>query len=358
MNIYEKCQANVKSFALYNDNAIRPCCVWRGGEGYSNSINKSLSEFKNYTNEQVETFCAKCIFQENSGYESQRNNIDRQLEKAVYHYDLSFSNLCNLTCRMCSSINSSKWVPLEKYLTEKTGFNWSEENTSRSSLVKFSKQRLSDIIDHINEHSQHNTISIEIKGGEPLIQEELKILFDNLLYLENINVKCFTNLTKLPDWFLAKADNVKHFNLRVSIEGVNETYEYIRADSSYNTFLKNLDRLKTTKIDWDFAPMHFMYNIGDLHDLDELILSHNKPIIDNMLYGPAWLNVKILPQPARAKILEHVPDHYKLLKEVLINSPIIDKWKTFCKYTTLLDEYHSSNFLETPTGKMLESWIK
>ena len=66
---------------------------------------------------------------------------------------------------------------------------------------------------------------------------EWKILFENLLYLENINVNCFTNLTKLPYWFLAKSDNVKHFNLRVSIEGVNNTYEYIRADSSFDEFV-------------------------------------------------------------------------------------------------------------------------
>jgi organic radical activating enzyme len=359
MNIYEQCSAGKKSFTLYNDNAIRPCCVWRGAGGYSNDINSSLKEFTNYTDEQVEQFCAKCIFQENANYESQRNCIDNDLKDALYHYDLSFSNLCNLTCRMCSSINSSKWVPLEAYLKEKTGVDWGEERdyAERNKLVKFSQSRLNDIIDHINKNSKTNTVSIEIKGGEPLIQDELKIFFDNLKYLENIKIRCFSNLTKLPDWFLEKADTVKHFNLRVSIEGVNNTYEYIRADSSFDEFVKNLDQLKYTDIHWDFAPMQFMYNIGDLHALDALILSYNKPIIDHMLFGPTYLNVKVLPPAARKILLRHVPNHYKILRAVITDGPIIHKWKKFCDYTKLLDEYHSSNFLETPTGKLLQPWI-
>ncbi len=345
MNIFSNCPAAQKSFALYNDDTIRPCCVWRGPTKNA-SINDVLDEY-NKQKFDIETACKKCIAQEQIGIKSRRNTIVERTKKYNFFYDLSLSNVCNLACTMCNSLNSSKWVKIEKEV-----FN---EQDVYVSAHQIDHNRLDEVIEHINIKSKDSKVAIEIKGGEPLIQPEVMKLVDRLKNKKNVALFFVSNLTVLDDWFTG---SIKHFNkikIYASFEGVGDTYNYIRAGADFTNFEQNLSILKKLPVEWSFSPLILNYNIGDLFAVKDFMLTHKGSIDEQLLYGPAQLNISHLPKKAQKYL--NIPDDMVRTKQFLCSQSDEKQWKNFIDYTNKLDSFHKKDFWQTPTGKILEKII-
>ena len=189
-------------------------------------------------------YCKNCINREANGLSSHRlrynqsverlfnNNARQHLNDGPTTLDISFSNICNLTCVMCSSQYSHKWLPIE------INMNIQHQYTRGFKKHQLPKAAVDDLI-----NLAINTKRITIKGGEPLFDPQC------LYFLEQIGKKNYsgivfivTNLTTLSPKIIDLLSCLKTVKVVVSIDGTGSIYEWIRG-SSFDKLTQNLQSL-------------------------------------------------------------------------------------------------------------------
>ena len=199
------------------DGRAYPCCLGVAKHPVGNFKEKTMREIwndepmremrRNMLDDKSCQECADCYEQEAAGFASMRNNsnknfaqfidsVDQTLPDGTYpdfqlHYwDVRFSNICQLKCRSCGSIFSSRWYDDDVKL-------WGKELRPR---VSFAGRHEEDVWEQMQEHIPHLE-QIYFAGGEPLIMEEhnriLKLLIEKgntnvrLIYNTNLNELCY-----------------------------------------------------------------------------------------------------------------------------------------------------------------------
>ena len=158
----------------------------------------------------------------------------------VRHLEISFSNVCNLTCAMCSSEFSTSWARLDA-LAESEGLSFRTRPYRR--ITKISPQLLEEIL----EHSADLDLII-VKGGEPT-RDPLCLEF--LVELQRRRrdagpiVFIQTNGTRPPDEWLPQLKNLR-LEIGFSLDGWSDVYDWIRG-TSFATVLSHLHMVHATE---------------------------------------------------------------------------------------------------------------
>jgi len=224
--------------------------------------------------------CKKCWMAEDSGLSSMRRQRDPRQFKENTESDgtfalqptdieLHFGNVCNLSCKMCSTHFSHmigkellkmgekdpdflKWVKKESGLVN----NWTSELDVVYDWYK-NKKIKKEIFEVVSKHSE----LLVVIGGEPTIIPEfyelLEYCYDQKT-LSNKSLTITTNLTntnpKLTTWL----KELKDFTIHASVDGVGERNEYIRYPSKWSAIQKSLDFY--SKIIKDKKKGHISFN--------------------------------------------------------------------------------------------------
>lgn len=187
--------------------------------------------------------CATCWQLEDQGLTSERmlhnsaldfywdrdlSRIEQEVRQGQYStrmVKLSTSNVCNGTCVTCGPDASSAWARLRK-------------QTSRYQSIK-----MQDLMDQ----PWQDIKSLGFVGGEPLLE---KTNFDLLQHLLDIgNSSCFIHIVtngsiEINDQQLDVLSKFKNLNLCVSIDGVDQRFEYLRFPLQWRTLLANLRQFR------------------------------------------------------------------------------------------------------------------
>jgi len=268
--------------ATREDGAIQACCrshpigniqdhtleeIWNGDN--MRSIRKQV------LNGERPSECAPCFNLEDQGVESLRQRhiagiipearitlYPNALDKLSSDYTMPFeiptmelklNNLCNLKCRMCHPGDSTSWNDWSEikdfYKDEgKIIFQMVEEHNleKKPLLDKFEDNpnwwtSLEKNIPHFRR--------VEFAGGEPLMDPQHYRILDMLApYGDQIEIKYATNLTTLGKsnrtiWqYWPKFKSVA---VNVSIDGVGDSYEYIRGNASWAELINNIKQVQT-----------------------------------------------------------------------------------------------------------------
>lgn len=219
--------------------------------------------------------CAPCFELEDQGVESLRQRhiagripesrarlYPNALDKLTEDYTLPFeiptmelklNNLCNLKCRMCHPMDSTSWD------------DWSE-------VKEFYKREGNIMYAIVEEHDLENKPHldrfqdspewwaslekllpyfrrVEFAGGEPLMDPQHYRILDMLApYGDQIEIKYATNLSMLGKsnrniWeYWPKFKSVA---VNVSIDGLVDTYEYIRGNARWSELIHNIRQIQT-----------------------------------------------------------------------------------------------------------------
>jgi molybdenum cofactor biosynthesis enzyme MoaA len=219
--------------------------------------------------------CHACQLAESNGVESlrQRHIEPRMPESRVTLYpdameslredytmpfkiptmELKLNNLCNLKCRMCHPMDSTSWN------------DWGEikefykkENNIMYNIVEDHNLERKPFLDKFqNDPNWWGSLEknlpyfrrVEFAGGEPLMDPQHYRILDMLMpYAGNIELKYATNLTTLGitggrtvhDYW----PNFKSIAVNVSIDGIGNTYEYIRGNGNWNLVVNNIKEIQ------------------------------------------------------------------------------------------------------------------
>lgn len=309
-----KCFAATNSFWIDPQGHIRPCARFQDKFDHVTEFQtfSEITRSKKHTEikESLERGvwpegCIRCKTDEEKGVRSKRSFYERVGLKAPddFMVDISMGNFCNLKCRMCKPNNSTLWYNDYNYLVEQGIVKASSEDLSAYHL---SERDIEKLIAHLR--SVKGEIYIELKGGEPLIMPQTKKLVDHILKLDNVSkitLAMVTNGTVIPSWLENLSAKNKKLFLIVSVDGLDEVYNYIRGIEKFNykDCLENIRRFKEIpNLELNFNVVVQNLNIHQMVDIHVELSKFSRSINYITLQFPAHLAANVMPSPAREKI--------------------------------------------------------
>ncbi len=345
------CQHPWLSADITPQRAIKPCCKFETYfdgdlDEYLNS--EFLSNLKTqFLNGERPSECFRCWNDEAAGIKSKRlidkeyllNNINQD-KLAVISF--AFGNTCNLACRTCSSVSSSKWHQEEKKLIDIF------PDTKIYNHLKFYKDP--DYINSIKRNSTHLK-DITFVGGESFITgvpEQIDFL-DHLIRLgksREISLTYTTNCTTFAQKeFITRWEHFKQVNILMSVDGLGEKFEYLRWPANWDQCYENIKKYQEQKsLKVSISHTVSVFNVFDLPEFFKWCLKEKLPLpYIGMVDYPEHYSVVNLPPEAKA--------HAKLILRGKHFEPVADYMvgdsklgpDLLRKYVMTLDEHRGQN---------------
>jgi MoaA/NifB/PqqE/SkfB family radical SAM enzyme len=193
--------------------------------------------------------------------------------------DVRWTNLCNFACVYCGPEFSSKWSD-ELKISHQTPTD----------------QQVTDFKNYIYDHAGQLK-HVYLAGGEPLLMKENLVLLEKLN--PNTNIRINTNLSKVDTRVFDAVCKFPNVHWIVSVETIEQEFEYIRYGGSWQDFLDNLITIKNLNHKISFNMLHFLLNYNSIFDCVDFLKSmgfHNNSFVIGALLFPEYLNIRHLPE--------------------------------------------------------------
>jgi MoaA/NifB/PqqE/SkfB family radical SAM enzyme len=249
--------------------------------------------------------CRLCWTEERSGIKSLRQSINQQYtdeqitslieEPTIQIYDLKFTNLCNIKCRMCDSHFSSSWIP-ETIDLKMIPLSVIETHK------KHSKQKFIKNSEHLKDFliNFKKIKMISFSGGEPLLQPEHDFLMseiENLNEKANIRLNYNTNGTIYNEQAIRAWKYVSEVNVRISLDGTEDQFEFLRHGAKWNEVTNNIQRYKAATVENVKFISYITVNVYNILYLDRIIdysINNGLSIKFNFLQFPNFMSIQLL----------------------------------------------------------------
>ena len=280
-------------------------------------------------------------------------------------------NLCNLKCRMCQPQDSNLINNEYKEIISSTS------DESIISLLPTIENPVDMDTDAFIQSVKDNIVKVDImrfSGGEPLINKSFYKLLDFFVesgHSRDIDLRINTNMTKLTEETLHKFLKFKNVNIDFSIDGIEDTYEYIRYPMKWSIINKKIEMLESflkkfnPKINVYVNFTVQTYNILHMLDfIDYFIPKGFLPIL-HPVHHPPYLSIKNTPDSLKPILSEKLKNKIQELNS-LENDKVYLPWvcekitallnlievpsdpseiKNFLKFTKALDGKRNQNFM-------------
>lgn len=160
------------------------------------------------------------------------------VERTINSVHLRVGNTCNLKCRICYYGLSSGWgkdayrlIATDKPYKETHIYKAIEEGSWPVQQKNWTSNS-----------GLENIVSLHLSGGEPLMNDETFEMIDSVLSINNnIEVKFNTNGTfKYKEEFLDKLLTAKEINFYLSIDDIDDRFEYQRKNAKWKEVQENI----------------------------------------------------------------------------------------------------------------------
>lgn len=311
--------------------------------------------------------CRRCYDEERNGIESKRIKENKQyadiskdiiastqedgtLQPNFTFIELRLGDICNLKCRTCNPVSSSKWVVEYKKLNDDLTFvtdyskiekgTWFEDDDFWNELVRCSS----------------NLDTVYVNGGEPtMVDKHFNFLRRLIDYGLNKQVTLWynINLTNLPQNLIDLWLQFKGVQVSVSIDDLGKRNEYIRTGSKWVETINNLIKVRNISklLDVSVCQTVSIYNIFYIDEFYQYM--KDIPVHLNWCYDPQFLQPWILPEnvkdiiTAKVKMSKFMPEHAKNnVIETLKKPSNPELVQQFKQYNEKLDQYRTTKFDE------------
>jgi hypothetical protein len=253
--------------------------------------------------------------------------VDKQ---EINFVDIRYGNFCNLKCRMCGPTDSHQWYDDFVQLYNQTGYKDTHE---RIQLVKNAKGRWhTDQYDWFQNNNMYwhnfekyavNAHKLYIVGGEPLIIDEHTESLERIVAsgnAPNMRLEYNTNLTMVPDKLITLWEHFKEVRIGVSIDGIDDVFNYQRTPANFDSVYKNMLKLDANpriNLKGWFAYTVTPFNLFHFPEfmrwkLTVSGLTKFNPVLDarpivshHMCHSPKYYNVKVLPMELKQQVVSH-----------------------------------------------------
>ncbi len=209
------------------------------------------------------------------------------------HVDLRWTNSCNQACVYCGPEYSSKWA------------------TELNQKVKSKKESRQEVKDFVFENIS-GLENVYLAGGEPMLMKE-NVEFLKLLKEKNpdCNIRVNTNLSTTETGVFELLCSFKNVQWTVSVESMEDEYNYIRHHGDWQDLVKNLEVINKLHHKINFNMLHFILNYKSLHECVDFLKAkgfHDNSFVAGPLYGPPFLNMLNLPEAMLDQVVKTIID--------------------------------------------------
>ena len=252
----------------------------------------------------------------------------------LHTIDIRWSTVCNHACVYCSPEYSSKWA--------------TELNIQPPQVPEYRVQELKQLVYDKAEQLKH----VYMAGGEPLLMKENLELLEILKQKNpNVNLRVNTNLSKTGTRVFEKICEFPNVHWTVSLDTIEEQFEYIRYGGVWQDFLDNLKII--TKLDHkvSFNMLWYAMNYKSIFSTVDYLKQlgyHDNSFIIGPTTQPQWQDVRHLPDNVLNELKIELENRLKtasfLLKDSYtnmlswLNDPFEKDVTTLLKHLEILDQ--------------------
>jgi MoaA/NifB/PqqE/SkfB family radical SAM enzyme len=212
----------------------------------------------------------------------------------LHTIDIRWNNTCNFACVYCSPEFSSRWA--------------TELNIKFDAVPEYRLQQMKQyIIEHASQLKH-----VYLAGGEPLLMKENLELLGILKEVNpTVNLRINTNLSKVDTKIFDLMCSFQNVHWIVSVESIEQEYEYIRYGGSWQNFVDNLNQIQKLDHKISFNMLHFLLNYNSIFDCIKFLQSrgfHNNSFVVGALTGPDYLNIRHLPESMLQSVEQELQD--------------------------------------------------
>lgn len=294
---------------------ITPCCLYKKSLTSKSIHEHSLLDIINDNNQtqlkqqflqgQYPVGCQKCWDDENNGKVSKRlrdNYVFREKlfdvdynnfeSTTLLSLDIKLKNTCNLSCRICNPVASSKWMSevskhADSYpqwkLLKNVKIDWTDNTDSN----------LWKDIEKIGDNLRYITFT----GGEPLLDKAHARVLEYLVnnnQSSQISLHYNTNGTVYAENLMPLWDKFKQVEISFSIDNIESKFDYERYGSSWHTVIDNINQYKKLNLDiykFNVYSMITTLNILDSYMIFKFCKNNELPLAFDILDNPKELNI-------------------------------------------------------------------
>ena len=252
----------------------------------------------------------------------------------IRYLELTTSNTCNQTCVTCSSYFSSKWRKIEKEFNRPISPSYHLEGDSIEKIFKI----LPDLK------------YIMIKGGEPFADKNnLRILKE----LAEVNPSCeltiISNFQNIPDEWYDTLMLLKNMKVSASVDGINETYDWIRGGNFDQVVANMKDFYEVTGERVIINTCVSLYNISVLDEIYNYFKDEEYvgPILfNNIVEGPQHLSIKFMKKSSIIELVGDKDDKFSNIRSVVTIDPKEYLIKQFFRHTETMNKIRGFNIFD------------
>lgn len=312
--------------------------------------------------------CKSCWSKEESGIQSLRQTFienykirneweafcERLHRVSEYpiEIDLKLGNYCNLSCRMCNSYSSSSYASEFKAIFKDTKIDYGIDKYEKS-FVQRKWYNDPDFENTIKKIIDNGLRQLKMTGGEPLMVPSVKKLLTYCIEqgrASNIDLVLITNGTLITDEWIRILNQFKHVSFILSIDGVENLFEYIRHPGKWNRIMEVFGILANTTFYKSIAFTLQVYNVLDIPNLIKISRKYNFDLGLIPLDAPDYLDVQNIPTNLRddalteLTIIEPINDNERIFLSSAISKISNSSYneaisKEFFNITRLKDQY-------------------
>jgi MoaA/NifB/PqqE/SkfB family radical SAM enzyme len=281
-------------------------------------------------------------------------HTDGSVNSKIVNLHIRFGNLCNLKCLQCNPQSSSLWTDDWLALNKSNGIN--------TPVFKLGKTEYEIVADQYGRNKlafpnwwetdiwweKFKQIMPQLKyiyftGGEPFLVPAMDKCLDLLIEADlakDIILRFDTNLSVINDKILNRLSKFKDVKLCVSIDEVDNRYEFIRYPGKFEKFVLNLESVIERNIPVEYISTCIgIATIFTVPRVNSFAKKYKLTSTFRFLENPHWLDIRYLPTSAKDDIIEF----YNKENEVEIDP-------NFIKYNTavikLLTKYKDSSYTD------------
>lgn len=225
--------------------------------------------------------CKQCLNKEKENIYSRRQMVNHQEKRReekggnIAHkgsLEINLSNLCNFDCMMCVPRFSSKWEKISNDLAD----------TPNKPAPKTTPSERREVVKKIKD-SLHEYSMLSVLGGEPFADPNVLEILSHIGKLrEQPHVRVTTNASLINAPIIEILQKIKGLSIGVSVDGVNEYYEFIRG-FSFDQLINNISLLRKSLLNLDLSIAFTTTSLNILH-LPEFI-SYFKKFHEDMFFS-------------------------------------------------------------------------
>lgn len=308
---------------------LRACCHQNGSMEKNSNDSLSTEEIIQLKHNQdlrdqmqnglVPKDCMTCFDTEAAGGFSPRQEylakfkFDKEAPVKIEYLDLTVDNNCNLECAMCSSYYSYK---LDDFYSGKLNIpkvgKWE---------IDFSDESIKALLPDLK--------MLTITGGEPFLSKRALEIINftaNSSFAKNIHLRLFSNLTVIPRNLENLLNRFGSVELLLSIDSVDENYEFIRYPAKWNLITGNLQKINSLNLNSTTIKVHSVVSAFNWNHIGKLIKFYNTLDLKNKNILPVFIEIEnqlylhpsVLPKKEFDQGLESINN---AINDLIFNDP-------------------------------------